>query len=334
MKYILMCGGNYKDKFETPKQLLKVNGEILIERTIRLLKENGIKDIAISTNNPVFDYIDTKKLKHKNNYMHNDEERHNKAEKSWLNAYYPTEEPACYIPGDIYFSEEAIKKIIETPVKDTMFFCIRDISDGRPTGINTKGREPLAYKVENQKVFRQAINELLKMVDEGKFTADPIAWNLYRQINKLPIAYNWSGSDIFNTTGNYTYIDDYTTDIDSINDILKLEKLIKIMKGEIEMIKLRVKEEFTLGRFNELRNIVRAGRSEEGRLFVGDILECDKEMADYLSGKNPLGRSFVEEEPLEVIPEEKKEPVKEFKKTTKTVTKKTTTKKATTKKKK
>lgn len=40
MKYILMCGGNYKDKFETPKQLLKVNGEILVERTIRLLKES------------------------------------------------------------------------------------------------------------------------------------------------------------------------------------------------------------------------------------------------------------------------------------------------------
>ena len=28
-----MAGGKY-DKFETPKQLLKVNGEVLIERTI------------------------------------------------------------------------------------------------------------------------------------------------------------------------------------------------------------------------------------------------------------------------------------------------------------
>ena len=51
--------------------------------------------------------------------------------------------------GDIYFSEEAIKTIVETKVKDTMFFCVRDNSDGRPCGINIKGREPLAYKVEN-----------------------------------------------------------------------------------------------------------------------------------------------------------------------------------------
>ena len=52
-----MCGGKYKD-FETPKQLLKVNEEVIIERTIKLLKENGIKDIAISTNNLAFDYLE------------------------------------------------------------------------------------------------------------------------------------------------------------------------------------------------------------------------------------------------------------------------------------
>ena len=57
MKYILMCGGNYP-KFEVPRQLLKVNGEVLIERTIRLLRENGITDIAISTNNKAFDYLE------------------------------------------------------------------------------------------------------------------------------------------------------------------------------------------------------------------------------------------------------------------------------------
>ena len=67
MKYIIMAGGSY-EKFEIPKQLLKVNGEVIIERTIRLLRENGVKDIAISTNNPAFDYLDVEKLRHENNY--------------------------------------------------------------------------------------------------------------------------------------------------------------------------------------------------------------------------------------------------------------------------
>ena len=187
MKYILMCGGNYSDKFETPKQLLKVNGEILVERTIRLLKENGIKDIAISTNNPAFNYLNVEILKHKNQYTHDNPNRNKNSINSWLNAYYPIDTPCCYLHGDVYFSEEAIKTIVETPVKDTMFFCVRDISDGRLPGINIKGREPLAYKVENQKVFRNAINELLKMIDDGKFKEDPVSWNVYRQINGLEL---------------------------------------------------------------------------------------------------------------------------------------------------
>lgn len=40
MRYIIMAGGKYNE-FDTPKQLLTVNGEILIKRTIRQLKENG-----------------------------------------------------------------------------------------------------------------------------------------------------------------------------------------------------------------------------------------------------------------------------------------------------
>ena len=47
MKYIIMCGGIYK-KWETPRQMLPINGEPIVARTIRLLRENGIKDIASS----------------------------------------------------------------------------------------------------------------------------------------------------------------------------------------------------------------------------------------------------------------------------------------------
>ena len=51
MFYIIMCGGTYK-KWETPRQLTKVCGEPIVARTIRLLREQGVDDIAISSNNP------------------------------------------------------------------------------------------------------------------------------------------------------------------------------------------------------------------------------------------------------------------------------------------
>jgi hypothetical protein len=232
MKYIIMCGGKYKE-FETPKHLLKINDEVIVERTIRLLKENGITDIAISTDNPAFDYLDVPKLRHENKFEANGDKEKTNSKYCWLNAYYPMEEPCCYIHGDVYFSDEAIKTIVNTEVENTMFFCTFDWSDGEKDKRNYKGREPFAYKVVNQKLFRNAINDLLRMVDEGKFKngKPPICWQLYRYLNNLDLNYNakeWTEiNNIFQTKGDYVVINDYTTDIDHPEDAKVLEEWLK-----------------------------------------------------------------------------------------------------------
>ena len=47
MKYIILADSK-NNSFDTPRQLTNINGEPLVARTIRLLKENGIKDIIIT----------------------------------------------------------------------------------------------------------------------------------------------------------------------------------------------------------------------------------------------------------------------------------------------
>lgn len=91
------------------------------------------------------------------------------------------------------------------------------------------------------------------------------------------------------------------------------------------MIKVEVIEEFTLGKFNELRNLVRSNpnKKEIGRLYVKDTFECDEEMADYLGGNNAIHRAVIKA--IEVIPDEVNEEATEPKK--KTAKRKTTTKK-------
>lgn len=309
MKYIIMCGGNYP-QFKKPKQLLEVAGEILVERTIRLLKENGITDIAISTNNPAFDYLNVEKLRHENDYLQNDEERNKKSKKSWLNAYYPTEEPACYLHGDVYYSDNSIKKIINTEIKETMFFAVPDVTDGRKSR-NIKGREPLAYKVQNQKKFRKAINDLFYMIDKGMFESDPICWNLYRQINNIKLDYYGYGNDIFFTKGDFIAIDDYSTDIDSLKDIPKMEKLLEEWKGGIVMVKVESLRDFNLNKkmFYELKNLKRRNRNEDEKIFVGDTFECTEAVAEYFIETNPETKKDPNKRPfvkiLEIIPEEK-----------------------------
>ena len=69
------------------------------------------------------------------------------------------------------------------------------------------------------------------------------------------------------------------------------------------MIKVEVTEGFTLDDFKKLKNVERynSNLKEEGHLYPRDTFECDKEMADYLLGKNRLRRAFVKV--IEVIPE-------------------------------
>ena len=112
MKIIIMCGGVY-DEFKEPKQLTEICGEKLLERTIRLLKENGIEDIAISTNSNSFNYLNVEILNNKKDEYISYGVNENKLSKSsWLNAYYPINEPVCYMHGDVYFSDEANIKMI------------------------------------------------------------------------------------------------------------------------------------------------------------------------------------------------------------------------------
>lgn len=95
----------------------------------------------------------------------------------------------------------------------------------------------------------------------------------------------------------------------------------KIGGGE-KMIKCEVTEKFTLSKFEELSNIVRKNGGSRGALFVGDVFECNEEMADYLTGNNPKHTAVVKI--IEVIPEKKEadtSKVEEIKEVEETVSK-------------
>ena len=88
------------------------------------------------------------------------------------------------------------------------------------------------------------------------------------------------------------------------------------------MIKLEVIEGFTLGRFNELKNVQRKGADTKDLLNPGDTFECEKELADYLLGNNRYQKPYVkiievipiEEEDVKVIAEQVNKAVKKSKK--------------------
>lgn len=207
MKYIIMAGGEYK-KFGIPKPLIEVKGETLIERTTKLLKQNGINEIYISSNNPEFDKYGVRLENKKNDFIVYE---NGTSKGYWLDAFYPTNEPTCYIFGDVYFTENAIKTIVEYESTENILFgtgCAKNLE-------HKNWGEPFAYKVNKIEEFKNGIVEVKKLFDEKKTARHPIVWELYRYLHNLDI-------NIQNITTDYVVIDDGTIDIDSPEQVSRI----------------------------------------------------------------------------------------------------------------
>lgn len=205
MQHIIMCGGRY-DAWQTPRQLTEICGEPIVARTIRLLTEYGADDIAISTHDERFAEFGVPILRHDNPFVGYG------VGGTWVDAFYPTAKPACYIMGDVVFSPEAIKTIVETETDDIMLFASAPpFSEVYPK----PWAEPFAFKVNDQIHFRESINFVRANENTGIFRRRPIAWELWQVVNgENPRTINY---------GNYTAINDYTCDIDEPADIERIE---------------------------------------------------------------------------------------------------------------
>lgn len=205
MKYIIMCGGDYHVK--TPRQLLKIKGEPIVARTIRLLQESGVEDIAISSNDERFENFGVPCLRNGLNTFGNGGH--------WVDGFYPSKEPVCYIFGDVVFSPEAIKTIIGVKTKNIEFFA-----SSPPFSANyVKGwAEPFAFKVVATDFFRMCVDTTRKLAEEKRFNREPISWELWQvikctQLNRIDYS-------------NYFVINDWTCDVDRPEDLKKIEEVM------------------------------------------------------------------------------------------------------------
>jgi choline kinase len=303
MRYVILAKGGHEG-FSKPRQLSVINGERLLDRTIRLLRENGIKDIIVTGN---YTDIDAKVIDpEENTYSYTTNKGY------WLDAFNGfLDKPTCFIWGDVYFSEAAIKTIVET--KGDMFFCSYQNKDKRYI---KKWDEPFSYKVENIELFKEHIERVKHLYDIGYADRNPIIWEVYRSIKGIDINEHKIKDGI-------TIINDITCDIDTPLDVEK----IKFKLGVGEMVRVKARIDFSYSKFDEIKELVRANAegNEKGYIKPNDMFLVSNEQAEYLTetaewvkqNHTPLV------DIIEVIPEgkkvePKKAPVKKaVKKTTK-----------------
>ena len=211
MRYVIMADGDGKrwnNYMGIPKHLVKINGESILARTIRLLQENGIEDIIITSQDKRYDFKNTIRIPQTDRDCEID-----RFEESVLKNI--TE--VCYIYGDVYYTEEAIKTIINTGQQGIHFFGHQ--------------WEIVAIKVFNIPLFLKHKNKIKKLY-LSKQLDRCIGWEIYRSLNNLPLKEH-------NILKGYHFIEDGTDDIDYPEDYetFKMRMEAHIMfKNDITLI--------------------------------------------------------------------------------------------------
>lgn len=185
MKYVIMAAGegkrwgNYKG---IPKHLIEINGETLLGRTTRLLKENNVDYVITSSDERYKQYGEVIPQSHLDCEIDRFEEI--------------DDEKICYLYGDVYYTDEAIKKIVHTSTNEILFFG----SD----------YEIFAVKVVNKDLFFEHKNRVKDLYLKGEINRC-IGWEVYRSLNNIPF-------NEHHITDRYCLINDGTDDIDYPSD--------------------------------------------------------------------------------------------------------------------
>ena len=216
-KYVIMCGGNYK-QWTVPRHLTRIHGETLISRTARLLREYGVTDIAVSTNNTVIEeYCKSIGIPviwcPENQWVVHEP---GVSTGCWCDCFsLPCKPDVCYLMGDVVFSPEAIRIIVGTETEDIEFFAS---APPFAPEYNKPYAEPFAFKVHDNLHLQKAISTTRKYHRLSWFTRSPLAWEFWQVVKGTALnRIDYS---------NYTVINDYTCDIDEPEDALKFEEVI------------------------------------------------------------------------------------------------------------
>lgn len=218
--YIIMAAGEGKrwnNYLGVPKHLVNINGETLLQRTVRLLKNNNVNNIYITSSDERYDVDGAIRYKPQNNEFEID--RFLCCEEIWSNKC------TVFLYGDCYYTDEAIKTIVNSKCNGYHYY-------GRLTGNDVKKYgEIFAVKIKNTEKFKNACLIIRNGLKDGTVNRG-LGWETYKILegknpNMTPTEFReWIKSE----HKNFVVIDDDTEDFDTPEDY---EKKISSLKKKI-----------------------------------------------------------------------------------------------------
>lgn len=186
-KIIIMADGhgtrwnNYKN---APKHLAEIQGEYLIGRTVRLIhKILPSIDIIITSHDPRYDFPGSRRYEPRNNHYEIDRFTEELIEDN-----------ICFLYGDTFYTEDAIRLIIATTVNELLFFGNR--------------KSIVAVKIKNANLFNQHRKQVKKLYLSKKLKKCT-GWQVYQSFTQ-----QLYGEEI-DLSNNFVFVDNQTTDINT-----------------------------------------------------------------------------------------------------------------------
>lgn len=176
---------------DTPKHLVEIKGETVIERTIRLLRKLTSKEVEIivTSHDPRYEFKGAKRYEPKNNFLEIDR---------FTDELISND--VCFLYGDTYYTENCLLTIIRSQTKELVFF-------GNSKSI-------VGIKVGNGKLFKQHIKIVKNLYLTGEIDTC-IGWQVYQSYAGIEIGDNKK------IDKNFIFIEDKTFDLNTPEDYIE-----------------------------------------------------------------------------------------------------------------
>jgi len=181
-------GSRWNEYLGIPKHFVKIRGEEVILRTVRLLREmtDGEAEIIVTSHDPRYEFEGCRRHEPLNNVYEIDR----------FTAEL-IEDDMCFLYGDTYYTKESLAKIIGEETDDLLFF-------GNEKSI-------VAIRVKDADVFRAHVDRAREAFLRGE-TGTCKGWQVYRSFTGQPLEEKSSLEEKF------VIVDENTKDINTPKD--------------------------------------------------------------------------------------------------------------------
>lgn len=194
---VILCAGTgdrWNNYLGIPKQLIEIGGETLLDRTIRLLKRDGVSDISVITNNQLLKREGIKTFA---------PEKYEWTVESFLSTRTLWKEKTLVLLGDVFYTNKAMHRIVTSPNSIGVF----GRSGASKCTFKTTG-EIFALSFDSSAIG-SVIEHLTKARENAKQGGRGKLWEFYRSLVGVPLKEHKVESKVF------LNINDFTDDFDS-----------------------------------------------------------------------------------------------------------------------